>query len=133
MQIKTKKIKIRTQKAPQFIDITDRVFSFVNSAGIKNGLVSIFSSHTTAAIKINENDPLLIKDMEIFLRKIAPKGEFYHHKDNGNSHCQHLLLSTCESRPLIEGKIDIGQWQRVFLVELDRGREREVILHIIGE
>ena len=139
--------KIKTKKGPEFIDITDQVVGFVGQTGISDGLVAIYSRHTTAAIKINENEPLLLQDMESFLKKLAPPEGNYNHNDferrtvnmcsgecaNGHSHCQHLLLGTSETLPIIKGKIQLGAWQRIFLVELDHGRERQVIVQIIGE
>lgn len=147
MQTKTKKIKIKTARGPQFIDITDQVKDFVLDCGVKNGLVTVYSQHTTAAIKINENEPLLIEDMEKNLAKIAPSDGQYHHNDfekrtvnmcdgecaNGHSHCQHLLLSTSETIPLIEGNLQFGMWQRIFLIELDHARERQVLVQVLGE
>lgn len=147
MQIKTKKLKIKTQKSPQFIDLTDEVVSFVGQSGIKNGQVLVCSQHTTAAIKINENEPLLINDMENFLGSLAPQDKFYNHNDfekrtanmqkdecpNGHAHCQHLLLQTSETLPIIAGKLQLGAWQRIFLIELDRARERGVVIQVMGE
>lgn len=147
MQIKTKTILIKTQKGPEFIDITDQVVSFVDKAKVGKGLVSVYSLHTTAAIKVNENEPLLIEDMEKFLTTLSPKDSFYNHNDfekrtvnlcdgecaNGHSHCQHLLLSVSETIPIIGGKMKLGLWQRIFLVELDRARERQVVIQVLGE
>jgi len=108
--------------------------------------VVVYSKHTTAAIKINENEPLLMKDMERFLGRIASSEDYYHHNDftlrtvnmtedecpNGHAHCQHLLMSTSETIPIIDGELQLGRWQRVFLVELDRPRSREVIIQVLG-
>jgi secondary thiamine-phosphate synthase enzyme len=139
-------IVITTTRAPEFIDITERVLEIVQETHIRNGLVSVFSKHTTAAIKLNENEPLLIKDMEGFLSRIAPVDAYYQHNDfsirtvnmtedecpNGHAHCQHLLLSSSETIPLFGGALQIGTWQRLFLVELDRAREREIVVQVIG-
>lgn len=147
MQIKAKKLLVKTKQGPEFIDITEDVASFVGDSGLKNGLVAICSEHTTAAIKINENEPLLIGDMVNFLQKIASPQDYYAHNDfairtehmhpdepkNGHSHCQHLLLSASETVPLIEGKMQLGTWQRIFLVELDHARERQITVEVIGE
>jgi len=147
MQIKTESFLIQTKKGPEFIDITDQVISFIDRSNIKNGLVSIYSLHTTAAIKVNENEPLLIKDMENFLTKLAPKDSDYNHNDfkkrtvnicsdecaNGHSHCQHLLLSVSETIPIIAGKMKLGIWQRIFLVELDQARKRQVVIQVLGK
>ncbi len=145
-------LKIHTTKEPEFIDITDEIINLIVESQINDGFVLVYSKHTTAAIKINENEPLLLKDMEEFLRRIAPKDAHYNHNDfsvrtvnmnedecpNGHSHCAHLLLSTSESIPIIDGKMALGQWQRIFFVELDsgfakNGQEREVLVQIIGD
>jgi len=147
MQIKTQILKYKTAQGPQFIDITDDIKAFVEKAGIKEGMVNIYSQHTTAAIKINENEPLLMEDMMQFLKKIAPKEGNYNHNDftrrtvnmcsgecaNGHSHCLHLLLPSFESRPILKGKLNLGIWQRIFLIELDHDRERRVLVQVMGE
>ncbi len=138
---------IETSRAPQFIDITDRVMAHVGATGARDGLVCVYSLHTTAAIKINENEPLLIEDMEQFLCRMAPLNGNYRHNDftvrtvnmtedecpNGHAHCQHLFLSTSETIPLVDGELQFGQWQRLFLIELDRPRSREVLITVLGE
>lgn len=133
-------------RAPEFIDITDDVRKAVETSGIQDGTVTVFSRHTTAAVKINENEPLLLRDMARFLENVAPPEGDYRHNDfvirtanmtedecpNGHSHCQHLLLSASETVPVMGGKPVLGRWQSVFLVELDRPREREVVIQVVG-
>ena len=132
--------------APEFIDITDEVLTAVETSGIREGAVTVFSRHTTAAVKINENEPLLLEDMARFLERAAPREADYRHNDfvirtvnmtddecpNGHSHCQHLLLSASETIPICEGAVLLGRWQRVFLIELDRPRQREVVIQVHG-
>jgi secondary thiamine-phosphate synthase enzyme len=139
-------ITLVTTRAPEFVDITDRVMQHVRDSGMKDGLVCVYSKHTTAAIKINENEPLLIKDMEQFLCRLAPENAYYGHNDfsirtvnmtedecpNGHAHCQHLLMSSSETIPLLDGQLQFGTWQRLFLIELDRPRSREVLVQIMG-
>ena len=139
-------LNLESKKAPEFIDITDQVAGLVNESQVQNGFVVVFSKHTTAAIKINENEPLLLKDMEDFLEKFASRNNYYRHNDftirtvnmtedecpNGHAHCQHLLMGTSETVPIINGAMPIGQWQRIFMVELDRPRSRQVLVQIIG-
>ena len=139
-------IVITTTRAPEFIDITERVLEIVQETHIRNGLVSVFSKHTTAAIKLNENEPLLIKDMEGFLSRIAPVDASYQHNDfsirtvnmtedecpNGHAHCQHLILGTSEIVPVIDGKPLLGEFQRVLLVELDEPKPRQVAVQVMG-
>lgn len=140
------RLRLKAAKAPEFIDLTDRVRQFIAESGVSNGSVTVFSCHTTAAIKINENEPLLIQDMEAFLERIAPRNDHYMHNDftirtvnmnedecpNGHAHCQQLLLNTSECVPIIEGKVQIGKWQSIFLIELDRPRPREVLVQVTG-
>jgi secondary thiamine-phosphate synthase enzyme len=135
-----------TSHAPQFIDITDETSDVLRRSGITNGIVVIFSQHTTAAIKINESEPELLKDMALFLSEIAPIEREYHHNNfnvrtvnmepderpNAHAHCQHLLLSASESVPAVAGRMVLGRWQRVFLVELDRPKARQVTVQVIG-
>lgn len=144
-------VSVETDRAPAFFDITEKITDVVARSEIENGFVVIYSKHTTAAIKINEAEPLLLKDMECFLERIAPKESYYGHNDfairtvhmhedecpNGHAHCQHLMLSTSEQVPLIEGKMTFGEWQRIFLVELDVDmvelpKKRDVIVQVVG-
>ena len=118
----------------------------MSDSTVRNGSVTIYSRHTTAAVKINENEPLLLQDMGRFLERISPRNGDYMHNDfsirtvnmtedecpNGHAHCQHLLLGTSESIPIIDGVVQIGRWQSVFVIELDRPRPREILVQIMG-
>ena len=145
-------LKVETSGSPKFFDITDQVTELVNASKISNGIACVFSQHTTTAVVIQEDEPLLMTDFESFIERLAPKSAHYRHNDfhvrtvhmhedecpNGHSHCAHLLLSTSESIPIIDGKMALGQWQRIFFVELDsgfakNGQEREVLVQIIGD
>ena len=147
MKISTYNIHIDTSRAPEFIDITDKIRDFVNESGVNNGVTIVYSMHTTCAIRINENEPLLLEDMGDFLSRIAPRESDYRHNDfsirtvnmnddecpNGHAHCQHLFLGSSESIPIVDGDLKIGKWQSVFMVELDMPRPRDVLVQIIGE
>ena len=140
-------ISLDTQKAPEFVDITEHVRACVAEAEIRNGFVNVFSRHTTAAVKINENEPLLLQDLEQFLERMAPRNGNYRHNDftvrtvnmtedecpNGHAHCQQLFLGTSETIPIIEGMLQFGRWQSIFLIELDHPRHREVVVQVLGE
>ena len=140
-------LKVETHKAPEFIDITQSVQAFVEEACITCGSVTVFSRHTTASVKINENEPLLLQDMEHLLERIAPRNGHYRHNDfsirtvnmnmdecpNGHAHCQQLLLGTSEVIPIMEGTLQLGRWQSLFLIELDHPRSREVVVQVLGE
>lgn len=146
MRFSTETITLQSRKGPEFIDITLAVAEKVATSGIGNGYVVIFSRHTTAAVRINENEPRLLRDMEELLERLAPPSAPYHHNclgsplagseeeedTNGHAHCQHLLLGASETVPLVDGKLQLGRWQRIFLIELDRPRVREVLIQVVG-
>ena len=146
LETRTYQIHIETNKAPEFIDITDQVLEFLRQSNVSNGLAIIYSKHTTAAIRINEHEPLLLQDMEDFIERISPRTALYRHNDfsirtvnmtddeypNGHAHCQHLLFGSSENIPIIEGNLQLGRWQRIFLIELDTPRPRTVLIQIIG-
>jgi secondary thiamine-phosphate synthase enzyme len=137
---------MRTDDAPQFLGITDSVEATVARSGIRQGWVSVFSKHTTAAVVINENEPLLIKDLGSLLERMSAVDADYQHNDlsrrsgevapdecaNGHAHCQHLLLGSSQNIPVADGRMDLGRWQRVFFVELDRPRDRQVVVQVFG-
>jgi len=139
-------IELDTSEALEFIDITETVAAIVARSGIRFGQVTVYSTHTTAAIKINEAEPLLLEDLREMLRRLAPCDEDYGHNDfrrrtvnmneeecaNGHSHCQHLFLSSSETIPIVEGRLMLGQWQCVFLVELDHPRHRRLLVNVVG-
>ena len=139
-------IDLQTTGAPQFVDITERVERALARSGLGDGLVVVFSRHTTAAITINENEPLLMDDMARFLERLAPHAAAYRHNDftvrtvnmtadespNGHAHCLQLVLGASQTIPVQDGRLGLGRWQRVFLVELDRARSRQVVVQAFG-
>jgi secondary thiamine-phosphate synthase enzyme len=139
--------RVKTKSAPEFIDITDWVAECVTESGITNGFAVVYSKHTTAAIKINENEPLLLNDMAAFLEKLFPRHHSYQHNNfeirtvnmnedespNGHAHLQHLLLGTSETVPVIDGTMQFGTYQSIFFIELDHPRNREVMIQVVGE
>ena len=147
MKTKSFCLSLNTQKAPEFIDITDWVCQCVSQSKVSNGFAVVYSKHTTAAVKINENEPLLLQDMVSFLEKFSPRNGGYHHNDfsirtvnmnpdespNGHAHLQHLLLGTSETVPVIDGLMQFGRYQSIFFVELDHARSREVMVQVVGE
>jgi secondary thiamine-phosphate synthase enzyme len=137
---------IATVEPIEFIDLTDRINDHLQRENIRDGAVTVFSRHTTAAIKINEAEELLLEDFKHFLRRLCPVDHAYNHNDmsrrkppiavderpNGHSHLMHLLLSTSETIPVVDSRLALGTWQRVFMIELDGPRSREVIVRCEG-
>ncbi len=149
--IKNKKIEFESTEYLEFNDLTEEVEKLVAESGVKNGQVLVFSTHTTLAICVNEKEAGIVKDFKSLMGKLIPKDAYYCHNDldirtenlvcqsaasdclNGHSHCTHLLMRNSEVLPIIEGKIAMGVWQRIFAIELDCERKRTVIVQIIGE
>ena len=144
-------LRVESKDAPEFIDITDGAIDFVRQSDIRNGTVLVFSKHTTVAITIQENEPLLLTDMANMLERLSPRAADYRHNDftirtvnmhedecpNGHSHCQHLTLGTSETLPVVDGEMVLGEFQRVFAVELDAEKasqvgRREVLVQVMG-
>jgi secondary thiamine-phosphate synthase enzyme len=139
-------ISLKTQECLQFIDLTDVVIKLVEKSAVQNGFVNIQTKHTTTAILVNEHEPLLLEDMKKVLERMVPQDIIYQHNDfgirtvnmgpdeneNGHSHCKALLLRTSETLNIVDGKIQLGLWQRVFFIELDRARDRNVSVMVMG-
>jgi len=133
---------IATKEPIEFVDLTDRINEHLRRTDVRDGAVTVFSRHTTAAIKINEAEELLLEDFKHFLRRLCPAEHDYNHNDmsrrkppiaiderpNGHSHLMHLLLSTSETIPVSDFRLALGTWQRVFMIELDGPRTREVMV-----
>ena len=139
-------LAFHTSMAPEFLDVTEQVQAVVGRSRVSQGWASVFSKHTTAAVVINENEPLLLKDMGLLLERLSASGGAYQHNDlsrrtgemepdecaNGHAHCQHLLIGGSENIPVADGKLDLGRWQRIFLLELDRPRDRQLVVQVFG-
>lgn len=146
-----KVIKLKTKDYLQFIDITDEVGELFKKSKTRNGSVIIYSPHTTLAIRINEKERGFHLDFKDFMTRLTPRDHYYRHDDlnirtenlvcspgaveclNGHAHCAHLLMGTSEAIPIIDGKLKLGTYQRIFAVELDQPRNREVIIQVVGE
>ena len=140
------RIRVETRRPTEFIDVTDRIESIVAEAGIDDGLVNIHTLHTTTAVVVNEHEPLLLADFATLLARTAPEHAPYRHDDmaartvnlaagerpNGHAHCRALLLGGSTSLNLAGGRLQLGRWQRIFLVELDGPRSRKLSVLVLG-
>lgn len=140
-------IHVHTEQPTQFVDLTADLEAFVEASGIRWGLLNVQSLHTTAAIVVNEHDPLLLTDIAGLLERLAPLDAVYRHDNitlrtancvlgeppNGHSHCRAVLLGSTAALNVADGALQLGRWQRVFLVELDGPRTRDVSLLLLGD
>ena len=141
------RMRIATERPTEFIDLTERVHAFVAEAGVHTGLVNVQSLHTTAAIVLNEGEPLLLADFTALLERAVPADAAYRHDDlrirtvnltpgerlNGHAHCRALLLSSSVCLNIIDGRLQLGRWQRLFLAELDGPRMRDLSVLLVGD
>jgi secondary thiamine-phosphate synthase enzyme len=140
------RIHVTTRHPTEFIDLTERLEWLVADAGVRFGILNLQTLHTTTAIVVNEHEPLLLTDFQALLESAAPGHGRYRHDDttarrvnvtdqeriNGHAHCRALLLPSSAGLNVTEGRLCLGQWQRVFLVELDGPRERDISVAILG-
>jgi len=141
--IKNYTIELETQPHELIIDITDKVKSYLD--GVKNGQVTIYSTHTTMGVKVLESEALLLTDIKNFLYKLAPKDGIYYHNEvqkrqvpdnerlNAHSHLWSFVINVSETIPIINGELMLGKWQKIVLVECDPGRKRTYLIQVIGE
>lgn len=125
----------------QVIDITARVRERLAANGLRAGLLTLISRHTTARVNLNENEAQLHRDMVSFLKRLVPRDGDYRHnlapvddRDNAHAHLLGLFMNASESIPVVEGELLLGGWQSIFFIELDGPREhREVTLQFLGK
>jgi secondary thiamine-phosphate synthase enzyme len=126
-------LRIRTTAKREMVDLTARVAELVAAADVDEGLCSVYTPHATAAIVVNENDdPNVCVDVLDSLDRLVPAGVWRHDRVDGNaaSHIQATILGPGETIPVREGKLMLGTWQAVMLVELDGPRERRVLVTV---
>jgi secondary thiamine-phosphate synthase enzyme len=140
-------IAIASERPTQFVDLTEQLERFVADSGIRLGLLNVQTLHTTTAIVVNEHEPLLLADFATLLEEVAPSHSAYLHDDiavrtvnvtlgerpNGHAHCRALLLPPSVCLNVIDGRLQLGRWQRVFFVDLDGPRSRQVSVVLFGE
>jgi octaprenyl-diphosphate synthase len=140
------RIEFQSDQATQFLDITQRLRDEVRRSRLINGRVHLQSLHTTVGLAVNENEPLLLKDFEQVLERVAPADGGYQHDDfskrfeipldepvNGHAHCRQLLLNATSTLLVEEGELVLGPWQSVFAVELDGPRRRQLAIQLDGD
>ena len=139
-------VQLMTKERLQFIDLTELVRERVRRSEVAHGLVNVHTKHTTTGLVVNENEPLLLSDFKDFVERWAPRSAPYRHNDlqarrfqvppderpNGHSHARALLLGMSVGLNITDGEIHLGEFQRIFLVELDGVRKRSVSILVLG-
>jgi secondary thiamine-phosphate synthase enzyme len=130
-----KKLRIRTIKRTQFVDITREIEHAVDESGVNGGLCYVYVPHTTAGVTINEHaDPDVARDVEgIFDRLIPLEGPYRHAEGNTDSHMKAILTGTSQTVLIENGKLALGTWQGIFLCEFDGPRQRTVFVKVVPD
>lgn len=132
---------VQTDQRIELVDLTNRVMEFVRRFNIREGLISLWSMHTTCALFINEFQTALVSDIRRFLEQmVARDAEWLHnnpeHSDcdrmNADSHLRSLLLGHNLTLQVSGGEVVLGQWQRILMAELDGPRARSLRVQILG-
>jgi secondary thiamine-phosphate synthase enzyme len=139
MTVITKAIKINSKGENDMVDITDQTLKAIEESNLKDGIVTVFVSGSTAAITTIEYEPGLRNDFPMMLNRIIPQNiEYEHdktwHDGNGHSHVRASLIGPSLTVPFKDGNLILGTWQQIVFFELDtRSRERRITIQIIGE
>ncbi len=126
---------VATSEHSQFINITDLVAKAVTESGVKSGVVTIFVSHTTAGITINENtDPDVRHDLLHILDKIVPweSPDYKHNEGNTAAHMKASLVGNSAQVIVEHGLMQLGVWQGIYFCEFDGPRQRKVWIKVLG-
>jgi secondary thiamine-phosphate synthase enzyme len=128
-------IEIETCKSVDVVDITDQVELTLRESCVENGILLVYSLHTTTGLTVNEADGALINDILSLLQRIAPRGAGYlHDRGDGNAHAhlQATLLGNSLIIPVEMGRLVLGLWQRILFFELDGPRRRSIFVRVMA-
>lgn len=127
-------VTISTRRDKQVLDITDRVQQFVSQLALSSGLCSVFVTHTTAAITTGESIEGTDEDLMEVLERIIPDIKFRHHHDPSHTpdHMISSIVGAGVTIPIDGGKLQLGTWQRVLLVECNGPRERKIVVTVLA-
>ena len=138
MKIKISKLTESTKGFCDIIDITAKITAQVRDAEIKDGLLTLFVSGSTAGLSTIEYEPGLVQDLKELLEKLIPSDRRYHHDhrwgdDNGFSHLRASLFGPSLQIPIEHSRLVLGTWQQIILLDFDnRPRTREIVVQLIG-
>jgi secondary thiamine-phosphate synthase enzyme len=130
-----KTINVKSSRSIELIDITAEVKQYVAAEGVKDGIILVYTPHTTAAITINENaDPAVTTDIEAFLEQKIPHESYFRHREgNSPAHIMSSYFSASETLIIADGHLVLGTWQGIYFCEFDGPRNRKVHLKIMAD
>jgi secondary thiamine-phosphate synthase enzyme len=127
-------LRLSTNAREEFVEVTDDVRAVVNEAGFRDGVVTLFVPHTSAAVTINENaDPDVQSDMLGWLAKLIPASPgFRHAEGNSDAHLKASLVGPSVQVPLVQGALRLGRWQGIYFCEFDGPRARQIEVTVLA-
>ena len=141
MIVRGETLVVSTSDRIELVDLTARVMDLAKDAGVREGVVSLWSMHTTCALFINEAQRALHADIKRFLEQVVTRDSDWMHNDpnhsdcdrmNADSHLRAMLLGHSLTLQISGGEIVLGQWQRLLMAELDGPRERSIRVQMMG-
>ncbi|MCI4350184.1 MAG: secondary thiamine-phosphate synthase enzyme YjbQ [Thermoplasmata archaeon] len=132
----TEYLWFETRRPREFLNITDQVRAVVRASQVQEGLVLVSAMHITATVYVNDDESGLIHDIEAWADRLAPPGDYQHHRtgeSNGDAHLKNLLLGHQVVLPVTRGDLDLGPWEQVFYGEFDGQRRKRVVVKVLGE
>lgn len=137
--VRTERVRVQTAGFADIVDITREVADAVRRAGLNNGIVTVFAAGSTAGVTTIEYEDGLVRDLQEAFERMAPSDRPYHHDrrwgdGNGFSHVRASLLGPSLTVPVENGRLTLGTWQQIVLVDFDnRSRRRELVIQLMGE
>lgn len=137
--VRTERVRVQTAGFADIVDITREVAEAVQRAGLRNGIVTVFVAGSTAGVTTVEYEDGLVRDLQEAFERMAPSERPYHHDrrwgdGNGFSHVRASLLGPSLTVPVENGRLTLGTWQQIVLVDFDnRSRRRELVIQLMGE
>lgn len=141
LSVSSETFVIETDQRVELVDVTNRVMDYVRRSGVREGIVNLWSMHTTCAVFINEFQQALLTDIKAVLEKMVGRDEEWLHNDpahsdcdrmNADAHLRALLLGHSLTLQVSGGDVVLGQWQRILMAELDGPRARSLRLQVWG-
>ncbi|VVB73865.1 Uncharacterised protein [uncultured archaeon] len=136
MSSHTEYLWFNTAKEREIINITSDVSAVVGRSKVKEGFCLVSAMHITSGIWVNDEESGLKEDVMEWLERLAPAGDYRHHRTgetNGDAHLKRTLINHQAVLPITEGKLDLGPWEQVFYMEFDGQRRKRVIVKVLGE
>jgi secondary thiamine-phosphate synthase enzyme len=132
----TEYLWFNTKKEHEFINITASAEEILAKSNIREGMMLVSAMHITAGVYVNDAEDGLIQDIEEWLERLAPRGDYRHHRTgetNGDAHLKNLLIGHQVILPVTHGRLDLGPWQQLYYAEFDGRRRKRVIVKVMGE